>query len=610
MIWIYDIETYPNCFLFGAICADALVLRVQYEISNRVNESRELMAFLEHLMESHSEMVGFNNIGFDYPVIHQFMKMRNSDAMMLYAKAQAIFRSQDEDDKWGHMVKNSDRVIPQIDLFKIHHFDNKARATSLKALEFAMRSNRIEDLPFPVGTNLTPDQIQVLRFYNMHDVEETLKFYNKSLDMINFRRELTRKYQRDFMNHNDTKIGKDYFVMKLEENGVQCYEYGVDGRKPRQTKREFIDLNHAIFPWIKFNEPEFNRVADWLRQQKITETKGVFKDLQATINGFTFVFGVGGIHGSLENEVIHSDDEHVIIDIDVESYYPSTAIAWQLKPAHLPSTFCEIYAFLKEERKKHKKGTAENAMLKLALNGVYGDSNNVFSVFYDPLMTMSITLNGQLMLCLLAEQVMQVGQLIQVNTDGLTVRVSRVNLPLLRQIVAWWESVTRMKMEEATYKSMYIRDVNNYIAVYENGKRKLKGAYAHELEWHKDHSSLIVPKVTEMHLVDGAPIRETILKWKEPMDFMICGKVNRGSRFILENGGVAELQRTIRYYVTTNGGYLYKIMPPLKGKTEERKQAVESGWQVCICSDISHATQPINYEYYVQEVEKLCLILK
>jgi hypothetical protein len=31
----------------------------------------------------------------------------------------------------------------------------------------------------------------------------------------------------------------------------------------------------------------------------------------------------------------------------------------------------------------------ESAMLKLALNGVYGDSNNVFSVFYDPLFTMT-----------------------------------------------------------------------------------------------------------------------------------------------------------------------------------------------------------------------------
>ena len=33
----------------------------------------------------------------------------------------------------------------------------------------------------------------------------------------------------DFMNHNDTKIGKDCFVMKLEEAGVACYDYGDKG---------------------------------------------------------------------------------------------------------------------------------------------------------------------------------------------------------------------------------------------------------------------------------------------------------------------------------------------------------------------------------------------
>ena len=50
------------------------------------------------------------------------------------------------------------------------------------------------------------------------------------------------------------------------------------------------------------------------------------------------------------------------------------------------------------QRKSFAKGTAENAMLKLALNSVYGDSNNKYSVFYDPKYTMNITINGQLSL--------------------------------------------------------------------------------------------------------------------------------------------------------------------------------------------------------------------
>ena len=108
-------------------------------------------------------------------------------------------------------------------------------------------------------------------------------------------------------------------------------------------------------------------------------------------------------------------------------------------------------------------------MLKLALNGVYGDSNNVYSVFYDPLYTMKITLNGQLLLCLLAEKLMQYRDLemIQINTDGLTVRIPRNMKSYVDDIRAWWEEVTGLELEEAVYSRMFIRDVNNYIAEYE-----------------------------------------------------------------------------------------------------------------------------------------------
>ena len=76
------------------------------------------------------------------------------------------------------------------------------------------------------------------------------------------------------MNHNDTKIGKDFFVMELEKAGVECYEFGEYGRKPKQTLRPQIALKDAIFPWITFDHPELNRVLEWLKAQTITETKG------------------------------------------------------------------------------------------------------------------------------------------------------------------------------------------------------------------------------------------------------------------------------------------------------------------------------------------------
>lgn len=468
--YVYDVETYPNVFTLAVEHAEA-PLHWMFEISDLRNDSREIVAFLQYLKETNARMVGFNNLGFDYPVIHTLMRMGKSDARTLYDKAQAIFNSQDEDgSKFAHMVSPGDRYVQQIDLFKIHHFDNKARATSLKSLEFNMRSDSIKDLPYKPGTVLTPEQIEVLKKYNHHDVAQTKKFMHVTLDMINFREKLCTLYPgRDWINYNDTKIGKEFFTMKLEEAGVSCYDFGPSGRTPRQTKRPTIALKDAILPWIAFQSPEFTRVLNWLKDQVITETKGVFTDLTARIDGFEFVFGLGGIHGSVESEVIESDDRFVIVDLDVSSYYPNLAIANGFYPAHLGQSFVTIYKSLYEQRKSYPKNSAENAMLKLALNGVYGDSNNQFSVFYDPLFTMSITLNGQLLLCWLAEEITRwtEAELIQVNTDGLTVRIPRDQLAELEKTREHWETATGLQLEEAIYSRMWILNVNNYIAEYE-----------------------------------------------------------------------------------------------------------------------------------------------
>lgn len=485
--WVWDVETYPNVFTIAFEHIDAPI-RLCFEISNYRDDSAQIFGFLQHLRETFARLVGFNNVGFDYPVLHLLMKMGRCDAPTLYAKAMAIIQSQDKQDRWAHGVKPTDRYIPQIDLFLIHHFDNGARMTSLKALEFNMRSMTIEDLPFPVGTVLNQEQIATLKTYNAHDVEQTKKFYHHSKHMVAFRDELSEKYHRDFTNHNDTKIGKDYFIMQLEAAGVACYSYGKDGRQPKQTPRGSIRLADAILPWIQFEQPEFARVLAWMREQTIVGTKDVLKkrvpymdkktgltkirleQVDAIIDGLLYVFGTGGIHASRSSEIVGSSETHVIESVDVASMYPNIAIKNGFYPEHLGPAFVTIYENLYEQRKTYPKKSSESQMLKLALNGVYGDSGNPFSVFYDPLFTMKITLNGQLLLCLLAEQIMKIPtvRVLMVNTDGMEYTIQKDYVDQARQVYRWWESVTKLTLEHARYKKMCIRDVNNYIAVYDD----------------------------------------------------------------------------------------------------------------------------------------------
>lgn len=619
--FIYDIETYENVFLVSFEHADAL-LTWSFEISEFQDDRKELLQFFHWLKQQNARMVGFNNIGFDYPVIHMFLKTGGYvTPKQLCEKASAIIEAQSDEftgNRWTHQIYPSDRFIEQLDLYLIHHFDNNSKRTSLKVLEFNMRSDMIVDLPFPVGSILTREQIEVLKRYNQHDVSETKKFYHHTLKMIQFREELTRKYNRDFMNHNDTKIGKDYFIMKLQEAGVECYDYTPDkGRSPRQTKRPMINLRDAILPWIQFEHPELNRVLQWFKEQSITNTKDELEQI-VPINGFAFTIKLGGAHASVEKKVIESDADNIIIDLDVSSYYPNLAIQNGFHPAHLGKKFVDIYRHLYEQRKQYPKKSTESEMLKLALNGTYGDSNNKFSVFYDPLFMMQITMNGQFLLLMLAEQLMKIPGLtmIQANTDGLTVRLPRASRSLLDSVTSWWQGATRLTLESTAYKAMYIRDVNNYLAVPESGPTKRKGVYEWKLgadsegfdNWHQNASCLVVPKVAEKVLTEGASIRKTIEVWPDIMDFMLRTKVPRTYYLSWEFDGrdPQQIQRVSRYYLANTGGKLFKHMPPIKDNPTWRKVGIHAGWDVQVCNDIRDIGPKVNLDWYIREVEKLC----
>ena len=639
---IYDIECYPNIFTV-VIYLPRKDRYLTYEISERKNDMERLMKALKQIRNEKRRMVGYNNLGYDYPVMHALMNFYRDYPRAEWFELCTAARKKSNDiingehwDRFKHLIWENNQYCQQVDLFKIHHFDNVARATSLKVLQFNMRSESIEDLPFDPNLPVDPVNFDDLISYNKHDVQETYRFYQETLEAIDFREKLSAKNGVNFINANDTKIGKTIFQMELEQHIGKgtCFYYTPEGeRKPRQTKRKKIAIKDVILPCAKFETPQFNLIKDWIAKQVLvdvtkdvftgideedlgeilnhcdkTKVKGKIKNLNCNVNGFNFVFGTGGLHGCIDSATVESDDKKVIVDLDVTSYYPSLAIVNGIYPEHLGPEFCLIYKRLKEQRMTYKKGSPENAALKLALNGVYGDSNNKFSPFYDPQYTMAITINGQLLLCLLAEKLMKIEsvEMIQANTDGVTIRIDRSRIAEMEAVCKEWESITRLELESARYSRMFIRDVNNYTAEYENGKLKRKGAYEYQLDWHKNFSCLVVQKAAEAHLVHGADIEEFIRSHDDSYDFYLRAKVPRSSRLMLRGDGEEKQLRNIsRYYVSNGGGQLIKIMPPLPKKPDkEREIAVNKGWNVTV-HDVIAPLMDIDYRFYVSETKKL-----
>lgn len=565
---VYDTECGPNYFTYSAfdIASDT---EWYFEISQYRNDAVAFWYHLDAIRQADAYMVGFNNIGYDYNLIHAFfVEPVGFGPEKFYAISQRIINSFD---RFGETIRYDDRFIKQIDLYKIHHFDNKAKSTSLKALQVNMRADNVLESELPFNTPLTAEQINgPMRHYGRHDVVWTKKFALISMPMIDFRLQMAKQISGDVLNFNDTKIGKQLLEQRLSD---VCYEWQNGRRVRRQTIRHSIRLAECVFPYIRFQHPEFQRVHNWIMAQSITETKGVFDGLSATINGFTFHFGTGGIHGSLERAKIAADDEWAIVDDDVAGYYPSITVANRLAPAHLGQRFVEEYRKIIEERRLYKKGTPENSSLKLAGNGVYGDSNSEYSVFYDPQFTMSITINGQLLLCMLAEWLITVPtlSLIQINTDGVTYHVRRDYLPMVEEIRKSWQAFTLLELEQARYSRVWIRDVNNYVAETEGtGKLKTKGAYwtpdkhpddiqnASPTAWYKNFSVDICAKAAVAHMVKGTDIETFVYSWSNMFDFMLREKTARTHKLFI---GDKPQQVITRYFVALRGEPMRKVLP-------------------------------------------------
>jgi len=595
-------------------------------------------------------MVGFNNLGYDYPVLHwilqgnlnRFSQPQLND--IIYQKSIAIILTPWED-RFSNSIYPNQEIVRQVDLSKIHHFDNRNKRTRLKMLEINMRLPFVEDLPFLPGTILTLEQMQILVDYNRYDVFATKQFYYESLPLIKFRDKLTKKLNHDFTNHNDTKIGKDFLVMELEKRLGPDVCYTKRPRKPRQTIHGVMKLGELIFPEIKFRTKEFNSILKFFQNTETSETKGVFKNLSCTFsNGFKCDFGMGGIHAFIKPMHVRSCSEYAIIDLDVEQFYGSLSIVKQLYPAHLSSVFSDLLGELKIQRKQYDKSMPENSMLKLSINGSWGASNDQYSPFYDKKYAMQVTINGQLLLCMLAEMVMLIPDtiILQMNTDGLTVKIPRTFEPMLEQYKKQWSKFTGLVLESQYYTNMWLKNVNSYLAVDVMGEIKRKKDFNYEnkvganIAWDKNFSMLVVAKAAEAHLIRGVNISDFVRNHENDFDF--CLNVKMIKPWVLMWGD-EQIQGTTRYYVSKSGKPLVKVGAELSRITRQKQEILQNeilagrngsglfkltksgdpqplspvsrriginvGWNTTPCNNGLMDRSDIDFDFYIQEIEKL-----
>ncbi len=649
-LYCYDLETLFNCFLFCGKFYGQPEIQM-FEISSRMNQRNELLQWLNYLQNAKVTMVGYNSVSFDYPVLHRLITEPYTFTYeVAYAEAQKIITSQ----RFGaganpHTIWLKDRLIPQLDLMKVHHFDNATKATSLKSLQFAMRLESVEDMPVAHNVALTHEQMDMARGYNINDVMATDAFTTKSMPAIQIRQELLESgvLYGDVLNYSDVKIGTEYLVRKIGR--TKCYT----GNKPKQSLRNAVALNSVILPKINFRSENFESVREWFAGQTIFTGSTQRPGLESNLGGLEFHFGLGGVHASVKSKKFTTTETHIIKDIDVGGMYPAVSIANDFSPEHLGNDFVVAYRQLKADRANYAKEMAMNKVLKLASNGAFGNAGNVFSPFFDLKFLYSITVNGQLQLLQLVEMLSTIPglELIQANTDGITALVPRVAENFFNMWCADWEAQTKLKLEYTEYDKMWIRDVNNYLAIDMKGKVKRKGAYWYPTceedywggsgsNWNKDFSNMAIQKTIEQVLVNNWDPESILRLLANPFDFMSRYKTPSGAKVFI---GDKQMLKTVRYYVSTAGEPMKKVSTPKgqigaykrksklkdseyhkilneigpgvwddrihtknKSKYEMVSTNIENGRLIKACNHVRDFNwKDVDFDYYVKEVEKL-----
>ena len=625
---IYDIETLSNCFTYSAVDRDSDEI-VSFVIWKEQNDLYSLLSHLDKI----KGMIGFNSINFDYPVIHYIIKERNrlvnltgdEIAKLIYKKAQSVISQE------YSAVKEKEVLIPQLDLFRIWHYDNKARMTGLKKLEIAMCFENVQDMPYSHEYKIkTESEVKEILDYNINDILATKAFYELTKDKLELRKGLQTKYGLNCLNFPDSKIGEQ-LMLKLYCHYTNQSE---DDVKKRRTYRNSFKFSECIPDYIKFYTPEFNQLLDYIKSIEVTELKESFK-YAFEYKGFTFDLGTGGLHACIKAGVYTSTDNEIVIDCDVASLYPSLGITLGLYPEHLGKEFSKIYeeGIVKPrlEAKKAKDMVMADGF-KLSANSVYGKSNSEYSFLCDPLYTLKTTLAGQLALCMLSEMLMtRIPNLImlQVNTDGITVKIPVEYQRLYWTICQEWESQTNLVLEYVAYSQMVIRDVNNYTAVTKKeGKVKYKGTFKPNAEmrkdgeYHKAFNQGVVATAVNNYFLYNTPILETLHNCKDIYEF--CKTGNSVGQWWAEtvqvdNEGnemnITKVQKNNRYYLCKNGVKFRKCTykpDKLTGEPKLTTTEYEATKKIKIFNKfykVPFEQYDIDYDYYVEECEKIIFVI-
>lgn len=489
---------------------------------------------------------------------------------------------------------------------------------------------------------MLPEYIPDMMHYNKNDVFIVCEIVRLNPEEIKSRYSVSSVYKVDVLNSSRSNMADTLFEkFYSQRSGLPPEKW-----KGKRTERTGMNLGKLIFPCVEFKTPELKNLLEDIKKTTIYRVSKEEFNKEVKIGNTVYSLGTGGLHSQDVPMEIWSTSTYecgttisasstgeqekantfTLYHADVGSYYPSIMAEYEVAPAHMiKKIFAGLIRWMRDTRITVKHTVEEFVdgiprdvlalVLKIVINSIYGKFGFEKGDLYDRRAVLEVTINGQLMLLMLCEQLELNGfKIISANTDGLMVKVYDKDKSKYECIVQWWQEVTRMKMDSDVVHCLIARDVNNYIAQFRTKKGlklEYKGAlnplmYAVDLQ--KGYDMPIVAKAVSEYFLNNVPIMDTLRKATNILDF--CKTQNVGRQFHVEqtfinNQQVQRVvcQRYVRFYISNTGCIIEKVHNDTASRS--RMAAGQSVTVINSLDDVDISLRNINYKYYYEEAMKI-----
>ena len=608
---VYDIEIFPNCFHCTIKDTEKNIL-YKFEISERTNQLSEL---IDYFYYNSSDMLfcGYNNKHYDDVIINYMIdynyKMQTLNYLRicqsLYGLSSTIVNSEEGDTskfkKWKYA-----NYFNSMDLLTML-YSSKLRV-GLKEMQITMHYKNVQEFSGDFNQWLRMKEIDDMIKYNINDVESTATLLEKCKDDIDIRLFIEKEFGINALSMDSVKFGETILLNEY------CKKTGLSKQyvKTLRSPADYVNLADVILPFIKYKNPILQDVLVDMKKHIVTtkERKGYEKKF--VLSNSVFSVGVGGIHSINKPKIFRPSMDEYIGHADVASMYPSFINIYGWIPRHLGKEFLQVYSTFYKERlaAKHSGQKLKSNALKLTLNSVTGKMQQETSWMYDPLRVFNIRINGQLILLMLVDRLLELNcKIVQINTDGVMYIAKKNQSDKVQEKITEVEQITRLTFETDRYEAFYQYAVNDYFGVVEGYSQsrdpkliEKKGMFITANKLGRGLAPVIIPKAVINYFLTKQTVPEYIKSSKDIKDFLMTQKVDR--KFKVEYGE-EPIQRISRYYASTNGRYLYKVKKE-DGVNKYTNMLKDSGVNILnTFDDVPIDARKINYNYYISEAEKI-----